>query len=146
MTRDHKLYHAKHRTKRNAQSAAWRLNNLERHREASRDAAAHMRKDEPLRYLLNKARNRAKEQKVPFDITTDDLAMPLVCPLLGLWLSQNIKKSGPHSPTIDRIEPVKGYVRGNVWIISHKANTMKQNATLDQLRTFSTNILRLFPL
>lgn len=130
--------------KRNAQSAAWRLNNLERHREASRDGAARMRKNDPVRYLMNKARDRAKRAGLPFDITAADLAMPLVCPLLGIWLHANPKKVTAHSPTIDRIEPLLGYVRGNVWVISHKANTMKQDASKEELKTFAKKVLELF--
>lgn len=38
------------------------------------------------------------------------------------------------SPTIDRIDPAKGYVRGNIIVVSQKANTMKSNATIAEMR------------
>jgi len=33
----------------------------------------------------------------------------------------------------------KGYVKGNVWVISHRANTMKSNADLDEMIMFVEN-------
>ena len=38
-----------------------------------------------------------------------------------------------NTPTLDKIIPKFGYVRGNVHVISFKANTMKSNGTLDEL-------------
>jgi hypothetical protein len=37
------------------------------------------------------------------------------------------------SPTLDRIDNAKGYVKGNVCVISKKANTMKNNATPEEV-------------
>jgi hypothetical protein len=41
------------------------------------------------------------------------------------------------SPTLDRIDNAKGYVKGNVCVISKKANTMKNNATPEEVRKLS---------
>lgn len=110
----------------------------------ARKWAAAERKNAPLRYLIKKARHRAKEAGVPFNITTTDLTMPLACPLLGIWLQSNHggKRTTAYSPTIDRIVPNLGYVPGNVRVISHQANVMKNNATPEQLRLFALNILK----
>jgi hypothetical protein len=40
----------------------------------------------------------------------------------------------PHSATVDRIWPARGYVRGNIIVISHRANTLKSDATPTELR------------
>ena len=45
------------------------------------------------------------------------------------------------SPSVDRIDPTKGYVRGNVRVISYLANRMKSNATVDQLVRFSAWVM-----
>ena len=62
--------------------------------------------------------------------------MPDCCPVLGIKLERNRDKCGPGpgSPTLDRIVPSLGYVPGNVVVISHKANSIKSNATAAEIR------------
>ncbi len=45
---------------------------------------------------------------------------------------------------MDRLDPAKGYVAGNVIVVSNKANTIRSNATIDELRAvlkFYENLL-----
>jgi hypothetical protein len=56
------------------------------------------------------------------------------CPVLGIPLIVGRGHARDTSPSLDRIDPTKGYVPGNVAVISHKANTMKSNATIDEIR------------
>jgi hypothetical protein len=64
---------------------------------------------------------------------------PKVCPVLGIELDWKPKRNGGHdnSPSLDRIDSTKGYVKGNVMIMSTLANRMKSNATIEQLNQFS---------
>tara|TARA_R110000737_G_scaffold103542_2_gene136776 strand:+ start:108 stop:722 length:615 start_codon:yes stop_codon:yes gene_type:complete len=68
---------------------------------------------------------------------------PKVCPVLGIELDWNVKINGgqDNSPSLDRIDSTKGYIPGNVMIMSKLANCMKQNATSEQLVKFSKYML-----
>jgi hypothetical protein len=95
----------------------------------------------PEHNLFRWAKKRAKDLGVPFDITVDDIVIPTHCPFLGIELKSRIGYHGPlaSSPTLDRIIPKLGYVCGNILVISHKANTIKQNATLEELELIVQN-------
>jgi hypothetical protein len=98
-----------------------------------------------LAHLVQQARNRAKNKNVPFDITVDDIKIVDTCPYLQIPIRQNLNAKGPspNSPTIDRIIPELGYTKGNVQLISHKANAMKNNCSLEQLLIFAENVKKL---
>ena len=105
--------------------------------EQSRPRVGHKRQS----IMLCNARRRAKQQNVPFDITDDDIVIPDVCPLLGIPLFTNTGGSPcPNSPTLDKLIPHLGYVRGNILVISHRANCIKHNASLDELMLLTDNL------
>lgn len=83
--------------------------------------------------LVAEAKRRANRKCLPFDLTTADVVVPEACPVLGIPLVVNIGTCGPNSPTLDRLRPELGYVRGNVQVISHRANTVKSDATPEEL-------------
>ena len=88
----------------------------------------------PVYFMWGSAKRRAKDKNLPFNISVEDIRIPKRCPLLGLKLFPNVGgSSAPNSPTLDRIIPKLGYVKGNVRVISNKANLMKQDATLEEL-------------
>ena len=91
------------------------------------------------------AKNRAKRRKLEFNIEESDIVIPNVCPLLEIPIKYGDRTNYENSPSLDRIDNSKGYIKGNIWVISQKANAMKNSATLEELRTFSTNILRYSP-
>ena len=49
-----------------------------------------------------------------------------------------------YTPSLDRIDPTKGYIKGNVWVITKRANTMKNSATREELLKFADNIYKYF--
>lgn len=89
-------------------------------------------------WILGNIRARSRAQGIPFDLTVEDIKPPEFCPVLGLKLERNSKgkQAGPqpNSPSVDRIDPAKGYVKGNVIVVSHLANCIKQNAEPWQIR------------
>jgi len=92
--------------------------------------------------LLQRARKRAKDLNLPFNISKEDIIIPEKCPLLEIPLVIGTKDSYKSSPSLDRVVPELGYVKGNVQVISMLANTMKNSASKELLRTFAKNILR----
>jgi hypothetical protein len=93
----------------------------------------------PAEWMLMAAKQRANQKGLPFSIKPDDIVLPqdMLCPILGITMKSNFGNGGgntPHSPSLDMINPVRGYVPGNVCVISLKANRMKQDCTLEDLK------------
>lgn len=78
-------------------------------------------------------KHRSRAKNIPFNLTVDDLELPEHCPILGVPLKFNKNGADDNSYSIDRIDNSKGYVKGNIQIISLKANVLKSNGTIDQL-------------
>ncbi len=88
--------------------------------------------------MLRRARDRAQKKGIPFDLTLEDIVIPARCPILGMpLLAGGQGERGSHhlsSPSLDRIDNTQGYVRGNVVVISSRANTLKRDATLEEVQ------------
>ena len=88
-------------------------------------------------YLMwARAKKRANEKNVPFDIELSDIIIPTNCPVLGIAfeISNSGRGPGDNSPSLDRINPKLGYVKGNVEVISFKANRIKSDADVIDLQ------------
>jgi hypothetical protein len=91
--------------------------------------------------MCDRSKSRAKKKGFEHSITIHDIHIPDICPLLGIPLFPGTNgKVGPNSPTLDRIDSSKGYTPDNVWVISYKANTIKSNATPEELLTIATRL------
>jgi len=86
------------------------------------------RRRDPLHELLIMARARAKKAGLPFDLHPHDLVLSNTCPVLGIPMVQSGKLTD-NTPTLDRYDPAKGYVAGNVFVVSWLANRVKSNHT-----------------
>src|ERR1035437_7976808 len=84
-------------------------------------------------YMLWNAKDRAKKRSLPFNLTLDDIKIPEFCPALGIKISIGDGETTPNSPTLDRIIPELGYIVGNVCVISHRANRIKNDSSLKDL-------------
>lgn len=98
----------------------------------------------PQRYMLKSAADRAKKYGFACTITEADIVVPEFCPLLGLRLERGTGKQHAASPSLDKIRPELGYVPGNIWVISHRANELKRDAGLEELQTLVDNLAKTY--
>jgi hypothetical protein len=130
-------------------------NNREKHNARSKKSMALARGRDPGKFrkadrkrrpagsvalLLMQARARGKKRGEDFLLTEADIHVPAVCPLLDIPLFPGKGTWCPNSPTVDRIDNSLGYVPGNVWVISWRANQLKSNATADELLKLATRL------
>lgn len=83
--------------------------------------------------LLNQKKNYCVKNNVDFDLCVEDLTFPSHCPVLGVELNYFSEVISNNSPSLDRFDPNGGYVKGNVIVISMRANRLKMNASPDEL-------------
>ena len=97
--------------------------------------------------MYRRAKARARLNGTEFSINKTDVVIPKTCPILGIELKHKIGSSGgsDNSPALDRIDNDKGYVKGNVQVISHLANMMKSSANVGQLQKFAAWVNSTFP-
>jgi len=94
----------------------------------------HDRLTNPVEYDIWKtAKYRAKAKNIPFSLQLSDISVPLVCPILGIPLAISKGVLKDNSPSIDRVYPDKGYVPGNILIVSFKANRLKNELNPEEL-------------
>ena len=81
--------------------------------------------------MYHHAKSRAAKSEIPFNIDFEDIKKVEYCPVLGFkldWKSSELKEN---SPSLDKFYPDLGYVKGNIQVISHKANTLKNDGSPD---------------
>ena len=83
--------------------------------------------------MLFQAKKRATDKGLEFDLELSDIVIPATCPVLGIKL-ERLDKRHAGSPSLDRIDNTKGYVKGNVRVISWRANAIKKDATVEEIR------------
>lgn len=86
---------------------------------------------------LGSAKQRASENRILFDLERADIPpVPETCPILGIPLVRNVGKgrhgASDNSPSLDRIIPDLGYVKGNIRWLSYRANRIKNDATPEE--------------
>lgn len=109
----------------------WRAANPERSREQDRRSYEKTRQHNRVSRLLAAAKERAKQKGLEFDITHSDIIIPDYCPVLGIKLERG---NGRTRPELDRRDNSRGYVKGNVFVISGRANRIKADASVEELQ------------
>jgi hypothetical protein len=92
----------------------------------------------------DKSNENLKKKSSEFNLKKSDIITPTHCPYLGIKLSYDKKDEKlDNYRSIDRIDSSKGYVKGNLQVISHLANTIKKSVTIEQLIFLSKNVLKI---
>ena len=143
-------YREKNRQKLIEASKQWRDDNHERFIETHRalrqtseyknrekQRVTQDRRNNPLKFVLQQARRRARDNNWEFNIDLDYLQAIWtgMCPILNIPLTIG-REAGTVSQSsrgsLDRIDSSKGYIKGNVHFISNRANLIKNNATFTE--------------
>lgn len=84
---------------------------------------------------IARIRYRAKKKGIDFNLDVDDIKLPEFCPVLGMRLvigNGVSARNAPDAPSIDRFDNSLGYVKGNIRVISNRANILKSDATIEE--------------
>lgn len=111
------------KAKKLSQVRAWKAANPEKVKSANRRRLV----SNPINFLLKNVKYNAKVRGIHFALSPGDFpgGIPEKCPVLGIKINFPAKGKDGSGPSFDRIDNSKGYVPGNVRIISLRANTLK---------------------
>ena len=115
----------------NAKVKAYQRRNVEKLKAANK----RYKLKNPANQLVWAARYRARKFGLSCDLEAGDLTIPEFCPVLGIRLAKAIpgsNKWSPTSPSVDRVNPKLGYTKGNVRVISWRANNLKSDGTAQE--------------
>ncbi len=84
--------------------------------------------------LLHSAKYRCAKRGITFDITVDNIHIPEYCPVMGIKIEPGGSGFSDNSPSIDRKDPSKGYTPDNIHVICWRANKLKSDATIEEIR------------
>lgn len=109
------------------------VNHKENPKEYMKRQGRSQRKNNPIKYLLNQVRYRAKQRGLPFNLVYEELEVPTHCPILGIPLFFTEGKRTDNSYSIDKVDNSKGYTKDNSRIISLGANIRKGDFSIEQV-------------
>ena len=92
--------------------------------------------------MYKNAKSRATKGNILFNLEVSDIVVPPKCPILNIDFKLDNRNTPKfNSPSLDRIDNNEGYIKGNVQVISYRANTMKGDATPEDLLQFAYWVL-----
>jgi hypothetical protein len=126
-----KIYRSNHKEAIKEEEKEYRRTHKERFSTLLRNR----RVSNPIPMLLSAARSRAKKKNLEFNIDASDVIIPPICPIFGIPLIPGGVDGSPaiNSPSIDRVDNTKGYIKGNIRVISYWANSMKRDCNIEIL-------------
>lgn len=116
----------------------WRQKNHTKWKDIVKRSEEKRRAEDPLYFVKKIYRERkrtALSKGLPFTITLDDIKeVPKICPVLGIPMVSGEGVNNPNTATLDKIIPEKGYTPNNVCWMSRKANRIKCDASLEEMK------------
>lgn len=125
----YQAYHQKHKVRRTKLHREW----IKRNMQQSKTYHAGYYRKNWVKMALKRAHSRARSQGLMFALVEQDIVVPALCPVLSIPIIVGGKSGGPNSPSLDRHVNELGYTRENVRVISKRANTIKNDATVLEL-------------
>ena len=124
-----KIYKENNREKVQTYNKKWNIDRLDK---------------DPRAVLPTRARSNAKDKNLECTISKEDFILPLPthCPILGIPIQFNKDERKENSISIDRVDNSKGYVPGNIAIISSKANSNKGNLSIEDIKRLYSYVLQ----
>jgi len=116
--------------------------NYEKNIIKSRKYANATKQNNPEALLLSGAKRRAKQKGLEFNITHEDIQIPDTCPVLGIPIIRGVGRQTDNSPSIDRIDNSKGYIKGNVRVVSWRINQRKSDMSVTEILALADYIKR----
>ena len=83
--------------------------------------------------LYSNIKSRCKRIGREFSIELEDILIPEKCPVFGFDLKREDRQTWMCAPSVDRIDSSKGYIKGNITVVSRRANIIKRDATIQEL-------------
>ena len=134
-----KIYHLKNRE---AILKRQRIHTLK-----NKEASKRYRQKKWEKQRIKGAVHRAKAKNLPFNITEEYVKSitpkDMICPALGIKMNTSVEDLDS-KPSLDRLVPEKGYVKGNVIVVSFRVNRIKTDATPEELMKVAIFYEKLF--
>lgn len=142
----HKQYYHKNKNEVLTRIRKYRKDLGDVYKEYQKERTTVYRQRNPEKSMYTLLKCRARKHNVDFNLDAEDIKIPAKCPVLNIPLYRDAIKGGKkgpkqNSPSVDRIDNNKGYIKGNIQIISNRANTMKGNASPEELLQFAYWVL-----
>lgn len=150
LARDRARY-ARNRERIRAKTRAWYAANVNGIREKARADYRKRYDGGEMRYRLraafHAARARARMRGIQFDLQLADLGSPTHCAVTGIEfnMTRSFRQGNIFVPSLDRIDPTLGYVRGNVRVVCHGYNLAKHTGTDSDVLKLARALVRMFP-
>lgn len=140
-----KAYYEANKEKVKAYSKKWYQENREHCLARQKESSKRWYSENWNKKLFYAAKHTAKSKNLEFNLCLEDIVIPDLCPIFG-WKLTKIQ-GYPYRDTnasLDRKDSSRGYTKDNIWVISGKANYMKQDATEADLVAFAIGVLNYY--